>query len=328
MLRLLAPSVIWDPPSLLYTILIQPVKTLIRLLDLTFNLLRPRPKPGSPTIRIVCISDTHCLKAWHIPDGDLLIHAGDLANLGSAAEIQPQIDWLNSLPHEHKVVIAGNHDRHLDPRSRETLSIQDKNAMLNWRGIWYLQHSSVKLKFQGGRELSIHGAPQTPASKKDDHAFRYSKDSDAWSDTVPRDVDILVTHSPPKYHLDLPVGLGCEYLLREVWQVQPTLHVFGHVHAGKSDFVGMLKGGKEIARWDEGQQCLEHALRRPDGFLRGILDPRSWLDVAQVIFYGISSVLWEQIWGGESRQPTTMVLASLMYCNSGKLGNPAQVVDI
>ena len=328
MLRLLAPSIIWDPPSLLYTILTQPVKTLIRLLDFTFNLLRPKPRPIQPAIRIVCISDTHCLKAEKIPDGDLLIHAGDLANLGSAEEIQAQINWLDSLPHDKKVVIAGNHDRHLDPRSRETLPIEHRNATLNWKSLYYLQHNTVTLKFNNGRELKIYGAPQTPTSKRDDHAFRYPEGSDAWSDTIPRDVDVLVTHTPPQYHLDLPAALGCESLLAEVWKVQPTLHIFGHIHAGKRDFVGELKSGREIARWDNSQRCLEQALRRPDGVFRGLLDPRSWLDIMKVCFYGLSGVLWERLMGGDYPQPTIMVLASLMYNNTGVLGNPPQVVDI
>lgn len=142
------------------------------------------------------------------------------------------------------------------------------------------------------------------------------------------DVDVLVTHGPPKYHLDLPAALGCEHLLDEVWRVQPPLHVFGHVHAGKTEFVGRLKGGKEIVRWDKTQQAFETALSRPDGLIRGLLDPRSWLDVMRVCCYGISNLLWERMWGGEAPQPTIMVLASLMYNNTGRLGNEPQVVDI
>lgn len=328
MLRLLAPSIIWDPPSLLYTVLTQPVKTLVRLLDLTFNLLRPQPKPPVLALKIVCISDTHCLKTSDIPDGDLLVHAGDLANMGSAEEIQTQINWLDSLTHERKVVIAGNHDRHLDPRSREVLPAEHRNAVLNWKSLCYLQHNSVVLKFSNGRELKVYGAPQTPTSKRDDHAFRYPEGSDAWSDTIPADADILVTHGPPKYHLDLPAALGCESLLEEVWKVQPPLHVFGHVHAGKTEFVGRLKGGREIARWDDQQKRLENALRRPDGFFRGVFDPRSWIDVVRICFYGMRGILWERLMGGDRPQPTIMVLASLMYNSTGVLGNPAQVVDI
>ena len=328
MLQLLAPKIIWDPPTLLYTILTQPVKLLIRLLDFSFNLLQSKPKPGSPPLRIICLSDTHCLEEPHIPDGDLLIHAGDFANLGNILEIQAQIDWLDTLPHEHKVAIAGNHDRFLDPKSRKTLSLEDRDGVIDWKGIRYLQHSSATLKFKSGRELKLYGAPQTPASKSDDHAFRYPRGSDAWSETVPRDIDVLVTHSPPKYHFDLPAALGCEWLLAEVWKVQPKVHVFGHVHAGKTDFVGWLKGGKELVRWDRRQQCVERALRRSDGFIVGLVDPRRWLDVARVVFYGSTGLLWDRVWGGERPPCTTMVLASLMYNSTGRLGNPPQVIEL
>lgn len=328
MFQRLAPPSIYDPPSLLYTILTQPVKTLIRLLDFFFSLLRSRPSPVSPPLRIVCISDTHCLKTSHIPNGDLLIHAGDLTNIGNPQELQAQIDWLDSLPHEQKIAIAGNHDRYFDPRSRQTLSRKDRDGVVKWRNVKYLQHSSIELKFSNGRELKIYGAPQTPTNGPDDHAFRYPYGSDAWSETVLRDVDILVTHNPPKYHFDLPAALGCEYLLEEVWKVRPTLHVFGHIHSGKTDFVGWLKHGREFVRWDAAQKCIEHALGRPDGFLRGLIDPRSWFDVAKVAFYGTTAVLWDRLWGGQSQEPTLMVLASLMYCNTNQLGNPPQVVDI
>ena len=40
------------------------------------------PSPHAP-IRVVCLSDTHTLEWPDVPDGDLLIHAGDLANDGS-----------------------------------------------------------------------------------------------------------------------------------------------------------------------------------------------------------------------------------------------------
>lgn len=328
LLQRLAPPIVWDPPSLLYQTLSQPVKTLVRLLDLVFNLLRSPPEPGTPPIKVVCISDTHCIKAANIPDGDLLIHAGDLANLGSPAEIQRQLDWLDSLPHEHKVVIAGNHDRYLDPRSRRTLSSQDRQARLNWKSLKYLQHNAVNLKFSNGRQLKVYGAPQTPADKKDDFAFRYPRGSDAWSNTIPKDLDVLVTHTPPKFHLDLPVTMGCEHLLAEVWKVQPTLHIFGHVHAGKTDFFGRLKGGREVVRWDECRACLERALSRPDGFMRGLIDPRGWFDVAIMLFHGTASVLWTRVWGGEGARSTTVVNAALMFNSTGHLGNPPQVIAV
>jgi len=145
---------------------------------------------------------------------------------------------------------------------------------------------------------------------------------------VPSDVDVLVTHTPPKYHLDLPIALGCEHLLGELWRVQPALHVFGHVHAGKSDLLGLLKGGKEVVRWDERQARVERALARPNGFFTAILSPRSWIDLVKITFYGLAGAVWTRVWGGEIPRSTTMVLASLMYCDSGELRNLAQVVEI
>ena len=50
-----------------------------------------------------------------IPDGDVLVHAGDLTNTGGLKEIREFCSWMATLPHQHKIVIAGNHDITLDP---------------------------------------------------------------------------------------------------------------------------------------------------------------------------------------------------------------------
>lgn len=53
--------------------------------------------------------DTHNTQT-HVPPGDFLIHNGDLYVSTSFPEIQYLINWLKSLPHAHKIFIAGNHD--------------------------------------------------------------------------------------------------------------------------------------------------------------------------------------------------------------------------
>ncbi|KAK4570171.1 hypothetical protein LTR86_002251 [Recurvomyces mirabilis] len=328
MSSLFAPGSIFDPPSELHLLLTQPIKTLIRFLDYGFSLLHSSPKRGSPPIRIVCMSDTHTLQAAHVPDGDLLIHAGDMGNEGTPAELQAQIDWIDQLPHKYKVVIAGNHDTYLDPRSRKTLSQQDQQDTINWRSLRYLQHSSVTLHFGGGRrQLRLYGAPQIPACGGSNFAFQYPRGHDAWSETIPDDTDVLITHTPAKYHLDLPAALGCEHLLREVRRVRPALHIFGHVHAGRSDTMGWLKDGRETVQWSKGQACLEHAMTRSKGFIRAVLDPRAWVDVVKLVYHGVAEVLWDRIWGGYSER-TIMINAALMYNSTGRLGNEVQVVDI
>ena len=69
----------------------------------------PTRRPATPTnpVRTVCVSDTHNLQP-EVPDGDVLLHAGDLTNRGTFDELQEQLDWLDKQPHRFKVVIAGN----------------------------------------------------------------------------------------------------------------------------------------------------------------------------------------------------------------------------
>jgi hypothetical protein len=64
-------------------------------------------------VRIICISDTHGQHAGlRLPDGEILIHAGDFMTYGNAPrEIIDFNTWLGRQPHAHKIVIAGNHDR-------------------------------------------------------------------------------------------------------------------------------------------------------------------------------------------------------------------------
>src|SRR5215469_6649139 len=100
----------FDPPTALDNFLDSPLRALIhRLYDvLLFLRGRPfQPPRNKPKIKAVCIADTHT-NVISIPNGDVLIHAGDLTNAGTVEEIQTQIDWLASLPHREKIVIAGN----------------------------------------------------------------------------------------------------------------------------------------------------------------------------------------------------------------------------
>ncbi|KZF21227.1 Metallo-dependent phosphatase [Xylona heveae TC161] len=311
---------IFEPLSPLDYFFESPLKFIAcRVYLFLLSLCRP-PRPSGPKrkpLRVVCVSDTHC-HTRPLPDGDLLIHSGDLTNIGSVEHIQAQVDWLKTLPHTEKVVIAGNHDSYFDPASRRT---EDQDKSINWGDIHYLERSSVNLTFSTheGRTLKIYGAPQIPQCGGTNFAFQHPRHVDTWSDSVPMDTDILVTHAPPKYHLDLPEGLGCKFLLNEVWRVKPTLHVFGHVHAGH---------GQEIVSWDEGQQLYERiAAKRSSGILADMVDIRGWLDAWKIFFYGIRS-LWRSRINGDSTGMGLMVNAALVYRSTGKLGNPIEVVEL
>ena len=112
-LSLKRPRSAFEPPSFTYRFLSSPIRCIAQILYKAILFLRGAPhleNTGLPSIRLICISDTHTHKPNSLPAGDVLVHAGDLTNAGTIAEIQDQIDWLSSLPFKYKVVICGNHD--------------------------------------------------------------------------------------------------------------------------------------------------------------------------------------------------------------------------
>lgn len=74
-----------------------------------YNIDKPPAKPDPRFVRFVVISDTHSTQP-QVPLGDVLLHSGDLTDLGSEAAFAEQLKWLKNLPHAQKYIIAGNHD--------------------------------------------------------------------------------------------------------------------------------------------------------------------------------------------------------------------------
>jgi Icc-related predicted phosphoesterase len=174
-------------------------------------------------MRIVCLSDTHNL-AEHgvLPDGDLLIHAGDLTMGGTHEEVCRAHAWLARLPHRHKIVIAGNHDFLFERQPASARSLM--------REVVYVEDEQVEID-----GLRIWGSPWQPWFF--DWAFNLARGPAirAKWDLIPSGIDILVTHGPPAGHGDLTdrgERVGCADLLVAVRRILPRLHVFGHVHEG------------------------------------------------------------------------------------------------
>lgn len=320
-LRLRRPN-IWEPPTLLDHLFSSPLHFLIAQIYHLILLLRGKPfslPKDKHAIRVVCLSDTHDLVVLDVPDGELLVHCGDLTNAGTAEDIQKQIDWLASLPHRHKVFIAGNHDSWFDVRSRRPEDKKD-GRKVDFKGLKYLQNSSVTLDFRDGRRLNVYGAADLPVCGGDDFAFQYLPEKQPWAGRLPMETDVLVTHTPPRFHRDL--GLGCPGLLEEVWRVKPKLHLFGHVHWGS---------GQESVFFDECQSAYELFMStQPRGPILDWIPNRDWILAIKVIYYGLNAILFKYLMlGPGSNNASLMLNAGCMYGNTGKLMKKAiQVVEI
>lgn len=178
-------------------------------------------------MRLVCISDTHMAhRGLHLPDGDVLIHAGDATSTGTSDEVSRFLAWFAAQPHRHKILIAGNHDwlyqRHPDMAGQ---------ILAQHPGITYLEDSGVDLD-----GVRFWGSPWQPWFY--DWAFNLPRRGprlrEAWNQ-IPLDTEVLITHGPPHGILDQVHGgehLGCEELKIRLAAVKPRVHVFGHIHDG------------------------------------------------------------------------------------------------
>eukprot|EP01065_Artemidia_motanka_P010802 TRINITY_DN15788_c0_g1_i1.p1 TRINITY_DN15788_c0_g1~~TRINITY_DN15788_c0_g1_i1.p1 ORF type:complete len:301 (+),score=70.93 TRINITY_DN15788_c0_g1_i1:67-969(+) len=190
-------------------------------------------------LRVVIISDTHTHEP-PVPNGDVLIHAGDFSDTGEAADVEKFVAWMKRLPHRHKILVAGNHDLTMDEASYPKLwKVFRHPEQYDTKALRRMVSGEVRMLEEEGVEIEgvrIWGSPWQPWFC--DWAFNLERGPELekrWQ-KIPDDVDILVTHSPPLGHGDLCSSrqrAGCFHLLREVTQrVRPRLHIFGHIHEG------------------------------------------------------------------------------------------------
>ncbi|MCB0331251.1 MAG: metallophosphatase domain-containing protein [Bdellovibrionales bacterium] len=178
-------------------------------------------------MRLVCVSDTHSsadLDQLAVPDGDLLIHTGDLTGYGSLAQLEEFNDWVGKQPHRYKIVIAGNHDDELQADFAKAARILSN--------CHYLQDSDVVIE-----GIKFYGMPW----HNDGWAFSLESAADIQQklQAIPLDTDVLLTHAPPKGVLDRTgkgSNAGLDGLLDRVLLIDPTLHIFGHIHEGYGQF--------------------------------------------------------------------------------------------
>ncbi|CDR99755.1 uncharacterized protein SPSC_01280 [Sporisorium scitamineum] len=245
-----------------------------------YDVSSPPPTPGAEWVRFVLISDTHS-QVTPVPDGDVLLHAGDLTTLGQPDDLKAQVEWLKTLPHKTKVFVCGNHDfaactvnNYYETRGRELNAkfkvkdsaddVERAKQVLNEEnlkkgGLKYLDNEVWE--FQVDREQTRHhtwkvwGSPWSP--EFEDWAWNYKRGDQAQEihAGIPSDIDLLITHTPPHtlgrldaIHDGTPVG--CEELTRRLTaprtspdSIRPLLHVFGHIHEARGVHLLQQQGG-------------------------------------------------------------------------------------
>lgn len=170
-----------------------------------------------------------------IPNGDIIIHAGDCTSNGHSTQIEEFLRWYGSLNFKKKIMIAGNHDWCFERGDKKYENMCKK------LGITYLQDSGCTYK-----GIKFWGSPVSPEfnnwafnrsrtlaqsmsekAQRNKHAYI----GNHW-DKIPEDIDILITHTPPSGIMDSDgtYPLGCHLLYHKVQYVKPLLHVFGHIH--------------------------------------------------------------------------------------------------
>jgi len=174
--------------------------------------------------RLVVISDTHSFfdGIADLPDGDILIHAGDITRKGDLVDLQKFAEWMDILPHKNKIVIAGNHDFCFERTPDES-----KKILSN---VIYLEDQWCVVE-----GIKFYGSPWQP--RFFDWAFNADRGEEIakiWS-KIPNDTDVLITHGPPFGILDCNAKgrhVGCQDLLMKVRDISIKAHLFGHIHEG------------------------------------------------------------------------------------------------
>merc|ERR1712173_103840 len=152
------------------------------------------------------------------------------------------IDWFSGQPHEHKIVISGNRENLMDtittlkndPTADFTMN-KTQNYIKGKGDIIYLEDEEHVIDINLGNEakkqqIHVYGTPWTRLHGKPGKAFQISETElkEKW-EKVPSNIDILISHMPPKGILDK--DSGCPELLKSVTErVKPRIHVFGHIH--------------------------------------------------------------------------------------------------
>lgn len=201
-------------------------------------------------IKIAAISDMHGMLERLDPCGcEICVIAGDFSEqtgFGRAA-MKAQRDWIHDEFFEWTgrfsdttfIVVAGNHDLCLDP------AMTSRYAGDSWKIEW---PSNVKYLHDSGVEVSglkFYGTPWVPIIN---YMWAFEAEHEKLKtvfSAIPENVDVLVTHSPPRlpgYLGDVSLEFGADSdkfgsseLADAIFEKKPRRVFCGHIHSGSHE---------------------------------------------------------------------------------------------
>jgi len=170
---------------------------------------------------------------------DVVLHCGDLSECGELRDYQNTISLLSTITAPLKLIISGNHDLTLDGefwsknssalgadlhrQSRELWTGKEAKD----EGIIFLEDGFHEFTLKSGVKLRVYANSATPnnfgvqewasgyPSVEDRYNPRGKGVSYGRCTTTPQteiaegvEIDIMITHGPPKYRLDRTSGVG------------------------------------------------------------------------------------------------------------------------
>ena len=254
--------------------------------------------------KFLIISDTHNfdfddatqnIRPFQLPTpkADVLLHCGDLTQVGGISCFKKALKMLASIDAELKLLIPGNHDLqldksyweahpdyHSDPTDpddhRQAVEVMT-GPLAAEAGVTYLNEGTHTFNLTNGAKFTIYVSPHTPIFG--DWAFAYPQHEDRFGSPsatapIPSSVDIVMTHGPPKGILDCcPNGsVGCPHLLHAVRRTKPLMHCFGHIHEGYGiEEIEWMKWGDGRGRREDRKNEAVHRFFEEEG--EGVENP-------------------------------------------------------
>eukprot|EP00418_Pyrodinium_bahamense_P088537 CAMPEP_0179044394 /NCGR_PEP_ID=MMETSP0796-20121207/17652_1 /TAXON_ID=73915 /ORGANISM="Pyrodinium bahamense, Strain pbaha01" /LENGTH=550 /DNA_ID=CAMNT_0020740793 /DNA_START=71 /DNA_END=1721 /DNA_ORIENTATION=+ len=217
-------------------------------------------------VRILHLSDTHTLhrtierSLGTLPPADILLHTGDVSNLGTDAELGDFNDWLGELKDRfsHILLVTGNHDW-IDTIAQVQAGKLPPAAALNFSRMRERLPNAQVLDSEGVEVMGLrifgsgwqpwYGLTQPGDAVRMQWTAARKKIFEAWSSAratpagaapstnryseIPGGVDVLMTHEPAWSIFDASWNehWGSSRELRTaIERAGPRAHLFGHVH--------------------------------------------------------------------------------------------------